>query len=114
MSADLSNQRCEACEGIGTPLHAEQVQNLMPQLHRDWQCNASCTELTRVFQFKNYYHTMAFVNALAWIAHQENHHPDLLVNYNKCTVTWNTHALKGLSMNDFICAAKTDKIIMEK
>ena len=114
MKSDLTSQQCEACEGIGSALNTEQVQNLMPQLRPEWKPNAACTELTRVFQFKNYYHTMAFVNALAWIAHQENHHPDLLVSYNQCTVTWNTHALNGLSMNDFICAAKTDALIVEK
>jgi 4a-hydroxytetrahydrobiopterin dehydratase len=114
MKSDLSHKRCEACEGIGSALNTEQVLHLMPQLHHDWEANTSSTSLTRVFHFKNYYHTMAFVNALAWIAHQENHHPDLLVSYNKCSVTWNTHALNGLSMNDFICAAKTDALIVEK
>ena len=51
---------------------------------------------------------MGFVNALAYIANRENHHPDLNLGYNYCEVTWTTHALKGLSMNDFICASKTD------
>jgi 4a-hydroxytetrahydrobiopterin dehydratase len=68
------------------------------------------TCLHRIYTFKNYYQTMAFVNALAWIAHQENHHPDLVVSYNRCEVNWSTHALKGLSINDFICAAKTDRL----
>ena len=54
---------------------------------------------------------MAFVNALAWIANQEGHHPDLSVHYNKCVVQWSTHAIDGLSTNDFICAAKTDKLL---
>lgn len=114
MKSALSEKKCVACEGIGEALNAEQVQNLMPQLHHDWQTNSAHTEIKRIFAFKNYYHTMAFVNALAWIAHQENHHPDLLISYNQCVVTWNTHALNGLSMNDFICAAKTDALILER
>ena len=62
--------------------------------------------IVRVFAFKNYYETMAFVNAIAWIAHHEDHHPDLEVGYNRCKVTYSTHSVGGLSENDFICAAK--------
>ena len=112
MKNDLHQQQCQACEGIGTALNAEQIKNLMPQLQNEWQVKNHHTELHRTFQFKNYYQTMAFVNALAWVAHQQNHHPDLTVSYNRCDVTWSTHALKGLSMNDFICAAKTDQLLI--
>lgn len=110
---NLSQKHCRACEGIEQALNPEQVQNLRTQLHSDWQVNEQSTKIFRHFQFKNYYHTMAFVNALAWVAHQENHHPDLEVSYNRCQVTWNTHALNGLSMNDLICAAKTDALILD-
>jgi 4a-hydroxytetrahydrobiopterin dehydratase len=64
-----------------------------------------------MFQFKNYYETMAFVNAVAWVAHREDHHPDLEVGYNKCTVRYSTHSVGGLSENDFICAAKVDSLL---
>jgi len=64
----------------------------------------------RDFEFKNYYKTIAFVNAVAWMAHQENHHPDLSVSYNRCRVQYSTHAIGGLSENDFICAAKVDAL----
>ncbi|HEY9150705.1 MAG TPA: 4a-hydroxytetrahydrobiopterin dehydratase, partial [Gammaproteobacteria bacterium] len=60
--------------------------------------------------FKNYYQTIAFVNALAWIANQEDHHPDLEVSYNRCTVHFSTHSIGGLSLNDFICAARLDAL----
>lgn len=60
------------------------------------------------FKFKNYYQTMAFVNAVAWLSHREDHHPDLAVGYNHCLVVYMTHAIQGLSENDFICAAKID------
>lgn len=80
----------------------------------EWQLEKNEKEITRDFQFKNYYQTLAFVNAIAWIAHQENHHPDLEVSYNKCRVRYSTHAIEGLSENDFICAAKVDAIFALK
>ena len=62
------------------------------------------------YDFTDYHHTLAFVNALAWIAHREDHHPDLLVSYNRCTVRFNTHSVGGISINDFICAARVDAL----
>ena len=67
--------------------------------------------LVKTFSFKNYYRTMAFVNAVAFIAHAEDHHPDLEVSYNKCVVRYSTHSVGGLSENDFICAAKIDALV---
>jgi len=69
------------------------------------------SKLEKIFPFKNYYETMAFVNALAWISHREDHHPDLSVGYNKCYVSYWTHAIGGLSENDFICAAKIERLL---
>jgi 4a-hydroxytetrahydrobiopterin dehydratase len=106
----LNQKKCEACEGIGQALTQEQIKNLMPQLHSGWEIKASPDRLVKRFQFKNFYHTMGFANALAYLANQENHHPDLSLGYNYCEVNWTTHALNGLSMNDFICASKTDKL----
>ena len=108
--SDLKQQHCESCEGIGQALNAEQIKNLLPQLNSTWQVTPDHNAIKRSYSFKNFYETMAFVNALAWIANTENHHPDLEVGYNYCHVTFYTHALKGLSMNDFICAAKLDNL----
>lgn len=66
--------------------------------------------LTKVYRFKNYYETIAFVNALAFMVHREDHHPDLLVGYNRCEVRYNTHSVNGISANDFISAARADAI----
>ncbi len=63
------------------------------------------------YDFANYHQTMAFVNALAWVAHAEDHHPDLQVSYSHCTVRFNTHSVGGISINDFICAAKVDALL---
>ncbi len=64
------------------------------------------------YDFADYHRTMAFVNALAWVAHTEDHHPDLTVSYGHCTVRFNTHSVGGFSINDFICAAKVDALIV--
>ena len=74
--------------------------------------------IIRQFAFKNYYQTLEFVNTIATIIHQEDHHPELLITYNRCTVRFNTHSVNngegGLSHNDFICAAKIDAVFEEK
>lgn len=111
MKSDLSSKHCESCEGIGAALNPEQINNLMPQLDKAWKASADHLSNKRAFSFKNFYETMAFVNAIAWIANTENHHPDLEVGYNYCRVSFTTHALNGLSHNDFICAAKIDMLI---
>jgi 4a-hydroxytetrahydrobiopterin dehydratase len=66
--------------------------------------------LKKVYRFKNYYETLAFVNALAYMVHREDHHPDLHISYNRCEVRYNTHSVNGISENDFISAAKADAI----
>jgi 4a-hydroxytetrahydrobiopterin dehydratase len=68
------------------------------------------TRIFKTYAFRDYYQTMAFVNALAWISHREDHHPDLEVGYNKCRVEYSTHAIGGLSENDFICASKAEAL----
>ena len=105
----LSSKKCVPCEGGAPALKPEAAKNLLAQL-KDWTLNAATTEIQKTFNFKNFYQTMAFVNAVAWIANQENHHPDLEVGYNRCVVHYNTHAVNGLSENDFICAAKIDQL----
>lgn len=107
----LSHQKCEPCEGIGTALNSEQVKQLMPQLAKAWEVTTDFKQLKRSFQFKNFYETMAFVNAIAWFANQDNHHPDLEIGYNYCHVTYMTHALQGLTQNDFISASKIDGLL---
>ena len=67
--------------------------------------------IEKTFQFANYFETMAFVNAVAFIAHRQDHHPDLSVHYNRCVVKFNTHDVGGISMTDFECAAQTDALV---
>jgi len=109
--SEFSEKHCLPCEGGVPALDAEAVKKHLKQLGNDWQCSTDHQLLFKDFQFKNYYQTMAFVNAIAWMAHRENHHPDLEVGYNHCLVQYSTHAVKGLTENDFICAHKVEKLI---
>ncbi|WP_367607331.1 4a-hydroxytetrahydrobiopterin dehydratase [Legionella sp. W05-934-2] len=108
--SDLKEKHCQSCEGIGEALNSEQISNLMPQLDKNWDVIDNHTKIKRRYTFKNFYETMAFVNAVAWIANTENHHPDIECGYNYCHITFMTHALSGLTHNDFICAAKIDSL----
>jgi len=92
------------------PFTKEEAQALLSETLKGWSLNEMGTEISRLYKFKDFYETMAFVNAIAWIAHQENHHPDLEVSYHRCVVRYSTHAINGLSENDFICATKVDAL----
>lgn len=117
--SELSQKRCLPCEGGVAPMTKEQIQKSLKEVSQ-WQLGSQIIKkeageiaadyIYRDYHFNNYYKTMAFVNAIAWMAHQQDHHPDLLVGYNHCTVQYSTHAIQGLSENDFICAAKVDEL----
>jgi len=109
----LSNKRCIPCEGGTVPLTPAQAEAQRAQLHALWRLTDAGKSLSREYQFVDFYRTMSFVNALAHIANIEDHHPDLEVGYNYCRVRYTTHAIQGLSDNDFICAAKID-LLAEK
>jgi 4a-hydroxytetrahydrobiopterin dehydratase len=108
---DLTTQRCEPCEGGIAPLTRDEAEVLMAELHEDWILSEDASEVRRDFRFKGFNRTMGFVNAVAWIANSENHHPDLEVGWGHCLVRYSTHAIGGLSRNDFICAAKIDALL---
>lgn len=104
---DLASRKCKPCEGGVAPLEEAEIRNLLKQLDGWEYANG---RIAKTYSFKNYYQTMAFVNAAAWISHREDHHPDVSVGYKQCRVEYMTHAINGLSDNDFICAAKLDKL----
>ncbi len=106
----LEKKHCLPCEGGTRPKTPEQIQYSLKQINTEWKTTSDQKQIFRDFRFKNYYQTMAFVNAIAWMAHYENHHPDLEVGFNHCLVRYTTHAIDGLSDNDFICAAKVDTL----
>jgi len=108
---DLKQMKCIPCEGGVAPLTKPEAEKLLKDIHTDWVLSEDLTQITRRFEFKGFNKTMGFVNALAWVANQEMHHPDMKLGYNYCEVTFTTHAIDGLSQNDFICAPKFDDLL---
>jgi 4a-hydroxytetrahydrobiopterin dehydratase len=95
----------------GTPALAKpEVEKLLSEVS-GWELSADGKRITRAYQFSNFHETIEFVNAAAYVIHKEDHHPDLEVSYKTCKVTFWTHTVGGLSLNDFICAAKLDALI---
>ncbi len=104
---NLLHQRCAALEG-GVPMTPEAIRDHLAQVS-GWHVAGGAIEKT--FSFKNYHETLGFVNALGWIANTEDHHPELRVFYDRCVVRFDTHSVGGISINDFICAAKADALV---
>lgn len=111
----LSKASCGPCHANATSLSATQIRELLTQL-ADWSLIEvdGIKQLQRQYKFKNFITAMAFANQLAQIAEEEGHHPSILVEWGKVTVTWWTHSIKGLHHNDFIMAAKTDSLLSAK
>ncbi|MFK8031559.1 MAG: 4a-hydroxytetrahydrobiopterin dehydratase [Gammaproteobacteria bacterium] len=107
---ELANKKCVPCEGGAPTLEPEAAAALVKELAEGWAISADGKEIVKDFMFKGYYKTIAFVNAIAWVANTEGHHPDIEVGYNHCLVRYQTHAVNGLTENDFICAAKIDAL----
>jgi 4a-hydroxytetrahydrobiopterin dehydratase len=107
---ELAQKKCQPCEGGVAPLTRAAAQELQAKLQDGWTLTADTRSIRRELAFKDFYRTMSFVNAVAHVANIEDHHPDLEVGYNYCRIRFTTHAIKGLSENDFICAAKIDQI----
>jgi 4a-hydroxytetrahydrobiopterin dehydratase len=107
----LSEKRCVPCEGGVKPLDRAASEKLLKELGSQWQLSADGKQITGTFDFKNYYRTTAFVNAVVWMAHNEDHHPDITFGYKSASILYWTHAIGGLSENDFICAAKVDALL---
>ena len=108
---ELAQRRCVPCEGGIKPHDLASAKKMMKDLRKEWQLINDGKALKATFGFKNYYHTTAFINAVAYVAHREDHHPDISFGYREATLTWWTHAINGLSDNDFICAAKVDLLV---
>jgi len=107
---DLARRHCAPCHGGVAALSPEGRSALQAEVP-EWAVRPDGGELSRTFRFADWSQTMAFVNAVAWVAHVEDHHPDLEVHYNHVVVRWSTHAVGGLTENDFICAARVDALL---
>jgi 4a-hydroxytetrahydrobiopterin dehydratase len=105
--AELASRHCAPLKGAEHRLPEAQSRQWLAALP-GWELVENGEAISKTFRFEDYYRTMAFVNALAFVAHHEDHHPDLGVHYNRCLVRYSTHDVGGLSLNDFICAAKAE------
>ena len=105
---DLSEKTCAPLEAGAKPLEQPEIDRLLSCLD-GWEQSGG--EIMKTYHFANYHETLAFVNAGAWISHRADHHPDLQVAYNRCCVRYTTHDVGGLSLNDFICAAKMERLL---
>lgn len=106
----LVQAHCAPRKGSEYKLSQARLAELLPQVP-GWEVVENGMAISRTFRFPDYHRTLAFVNALAWIAHREDHHPDLGVHYDRVVVRYSTHDVGGLSENDFICAAKASALI---
>jgi 4a-hydroxytetrahydrobiopterin dehydratase len=106
---ELAARHCHPLKGPGHRMAADAVTSRLAALP-DWTPIEDGAAISRTFKFDDYHRTMAFVNALAYIAHREDHHPDLGVHYNRVVCRFSTHDVGGLSENDFICAAKASRL----
>ena len=108
----LNNQPCEACRADAPEVSEQEKESLFPQIPEWIQVEEDGVEkLQRHFSFRNFEHALAFTNQVGQLAEREGHHPAILTEYGKVTVTWWTHKIGGLHRNDFICAAKTDALL---
>ncbi len=103
---DLATRNCQPLEGQAPMGHAEVTQHLSKV--DGWALADGAIQ--KRFEFDDFHHTVGFVNAVAWVANSQDHHPDLAVSYGQCTVRFSTHSVGGLSINDFICAARVNAL----
>lgn len=107
---NLKDQHCTDILKGDKALIIPTIEALIQQIDQ-WELALSFTTISKTFKFKNYHQTVAFVNAVTWIAHKEDHHPEICFSYNECKITLTTHTVKGLTNNDFIMAAKINQLL---
>lgn len=103
----LADRKCRPLPAGSPALDRGRIDSLLKEIP-GWTYDEKV--IAKSWSFGNYHETMAFVNAVAWIAHREDHHPDMSVGYNRCRVEFSTHSIGGISENDFICAARIEAL----
>ena len=106
----LAQEACEACTGSTPVVSGAERDALMAELHGDWRIDGGGNAMSRAFRFRDFAEAFAFAVRVAFIAENEEHHPDVVVGWGRCEVRLTTHAVGGLTRNDFIVAAKVDQI----
>lgn len=112
LAENLADKKCIPCEGGMPAMNLEEAKIWMGRIDPAWELASDGKLISREFIFKGFNKTMGFVNAIAWIANQESHHPDLNISFDRCVVNFQTHAVNGLTENDFICAKKIDRLLL--
>ena len=107
----LVDKKCSNNPELTPKLTDEESLALLSSIDGRWVLDLAAQTINRKFKFKNYYQTMAFANSVAWIAQQNDHHPDMVITYQHCELRFTTHSAGGLSVNDFICAARIDALL---
>ena len=108
---DLSSQSCEACQIDAPKVPQDQIQILLSEINGWVLIEEPINKIQKIFSFKSYKDSVDFSNKVASLADDEDHHPQIVLEWGKVTVIWWSHKIEGLHKNDFICAAKTDKLI---
>ena len=104
----LINKQCRDYSKDESPLNLSEIEDNRT-LTPEWQYCATENKLCQTFHFDDYHQTMAFVNKVSEVSHQQNHHSEMVVSYNRCKVIFSTHSVGGITENDFICAALIDE-----
>jgi 4a-hydroxytetrahydrobiopterin dehydratase len=106
----LASAHCTPCKGSEHALSDAEIRRYLAHLP-GWILRVDGSGIDKTYRFDDFHRTMAFVNAVAWIAHVEDHHPDFKVSYPSCELHYSTHDVGGLSLNDFICAARVERLL---
>jgi 4a-hydroxytetrahydrobiopterin dehydratase len=107
---DLANQHCQPRKGSQHAVDSIQVTSLLAQLP-GWKVSVDGKAISKDFNFADFHHTLGFINAVGFMANHEDHHPDIEAGYGHCRLSWSTHDVGGLSLNDFICAARVEALL---
>jgi len=107
----LINRHCNSNPEFAPKLDRNEYEDLMVAIDREWGLDFSAATLSGRLEFKNFYQTIAFASSVAGIAHRQDHHPDMIISYKHCSVSYTTHSVDGLSINDFICVARIDALM---
>lgn len=107
---NLSTKHCKPCQGKEHALDESQVAELLKRVP-GWQISNDGKAIIKKFTFADFHHTLGFINAVGFMANHEDHHPDIEAGYGHCQVLWSTHDVDGLSLNDFICAARVEALL---
>ena len=109
--SNLIEKKCKNCEEDAVALSEAEIKLHLKELNQEWSVGEDGKLIERNYTFPIYSRTIAFVNAVAWIATDEGHHPEMTVGYNYCKISYSTHSIDALTENDFICAAKIDLLV---